>query len=136
MTKPIELIYSQQSTGFVAGRAYSNPRFFTTPRENVSKVFVVGDWPKIVAAYEALGVPVERLDAAPTAEDKPLPAAPIINTADKPEEVVIPEDWEDLTWQKLRSLAASVSSTPVKNSDEAKAAIRAELDRRAMAEAG
>lgn len=60
----IELIYSQQSSDFVPGRAYSNPRFFTTPRVDVAKVYLVGDWPKIQDAYEALGVPVERLDAA------------------------------------------------------------------------
>lgn len=63
MTKPIELIYSTQAGDFLAGRAYSNPRFFSTPRTGVSKVLIVGEWPKIVAAYEAMGVPVERLDA-------------------------------------------------------------------------
>ena len=60
----IELTYSQQSGDFIKGRAYSNPRFFTTPRNDVGKVFLVGDWPAIREAYEALGVPVERLDQA------------------------------------------------------------------------
>lgn len=67
----VELIYSQQSGGFDKSKAYSNPRFFSTPRHDVSKVFIVGDWPHIVAAYEALGVPVERLDAVPSAPPPP-----------------------------------------------------------------
>ena len=133
MSKPIEVIYSQQSHGYVEGRAYSNPRYFSTPRSGVSKVYVVGDWPKIVAAYEALGVPVERLDAAPTAEPRKPVEAPIIKTVGQPGAVVIPDDWQDLGWQKLRSLASSVSTTPIKNSEEAKAAISPELARRAEA---
>jgi hypothetical protein len=72
----IELVYSQQSTGFDKSLAYSNPRFFTTPRSDVSKVYVVGDWPKVVAAYEALGIPVERLDAAPVVEPPPTVQCP------------------------------------------------------------
>lgn len=72
----IELIYSQQSEGFDKSRAYSNPRFFSTPRQDVSRVFIVGDWPNIVAAYEALGVPVERLDEAPKAPPPPSVECP------------------------------------------------------------
>lgn len=72
----VELIYSQQSTGFDKSRAYSNPRFFTTPRHDVAKVFIVGDWPQIVAAYEALGVPVEVLDQAPSAPPPPTVDCP------------------------------------------------------------
>jgi hypothetical protein len=64
MSKTIELIYSQQSTDYIPGRAYSNPRFFTSPRSGVSKVFLVGDWPDIRAAYENLGVPVEQIGRA------------------------------------------------------------------------
>lgn len=72
----VELIYSQQDTGFDKTKAYSNPRFFTTPRSDVAKVFIVGDWPEIVAAYEALGVPVERLDEAPKAPTPPSVECP------------------------------------------------------------
>ncbi|WP_297803416.1 hypothetical protein [uncultured Brevundimonas sp.] len=66
--KGFEIIYSQQDSDFVTGRAYSNPRFFTTPRHGVSKVYIVGDWPNIREAYEALGVEVEQLDKAPEPE--------------------------------------------------------------------
>lgn len=129
MSKPFELIYSTQSTGFVDGLAYANPRFFSTPRAGVSKVSVVGDWPLVVAAYEDAGIPVELLDIAPVGSGKGI-SVPIIHASADPGAVVIPGDWESLTWQKLRSLASSVSNEPIKNSDEAKAAINVELKRR------
>lgn len=44
--------------------------------------------------------------------------------------VVIPEDWEDLSWPDLRSLASSFSDDPIKNKNEALDAIAAELERR------
>lgn len=131
MSKPIELIYSQQSSDFVEGRAYSNPRFYSTPRSGVSKVYLVGDWPKIEADYKALGVPVERLDAAPLPEPAPAPAA-VSHKADDLAAVTIPEGWADLPWQKLRSIASQVSDTPIKNAAEARQAIEVELRRRAL----
>jgi hypothetical protein len=129
----IELIYSQQPSDFVAGRAYSNPRFYSTPRSGVSKVYLVGDWPQIEADYTALGVPVERLDAAPLPAPAPAPAA-ITHKAEDPGSVIIPDGWADLSWQKLRSIASQVSDAPVKNGDEARAAIEAELNRRELDE--
>lgn len=143
--KQIELIYSQQAGDFIAGRAYSNPRFFTTPRANVSKVFLVGEWPAIRAAYEALGVPVERLDAE-AAVGQPIdtirPPADLVPTlpADERGKVYIPDDWESLPWSKptdagltLRGLAAVFADTPVLNKAHAVEAIQAELGRRANA---
>jgi|GEM_PF-1113453 len=135
MSKPIELIYSQQASDFVEGRAYSNPRFFTTPRSGVSKVYLVGDWPNIRAAYENKGIPVEQLGAAPA---PPPPAAAMRGPEEDPGGVVIPDDWSDLPWSKpdveggltLRGLASSVSPTPVLNKVMAKEAIEAELARR------
>lgn len=67
----IELIYSTQATNYAKGRAYSNPRFFSTPRQDVSKVLLVGEWPNIRKAYEALNIPVERVDVEAVTE---LPA--------------------------------------------------------------
>ena len=72
----VELIYSQQSSDFDKSKAYANPRFFTTPRHDVGRVFIVGDWPEIVAAYEALGVPVECLNEAPKAPPPPTAECP------------------------------------------------------------
>jgi hypothetical protein len=145
--KQIEVIYSQQSGDFIEGRAYSNPRFFTTPRSGVSKVYLVGDWPNIEAAYAAIGVPVERLDpvaAISTVDPKDLalPASPIVPavTAEERAKTYIPEDWQNLPWTgaadaglTLRSLAAILSDTPVLNKGQAKKAVQAEIDRRAKA---
>lgn len=144
MSKTIELIYSQQVTDFIPGRAYSNPRFFTSPRSGVSKVFLVGDWPNIRAAYENIGVPVERLDTT-EAERKvsniPLAPAPVTTAAEDPASVVIPADWKGLGWSKpnadgltLRGLASSLSATPILNKEHAYACIEGELARREKAE--
>lgn len=134
MSKTIELIYSQQASDFVAGRAYSNPRFFTTPRSGVSKVFLVGDWPEIRAAYENMGVPVKQLDAPPA---PPAPPNGLPKPAEDPAAVVIPADWKDLAWSKpnaegltLRGLASSLSATPILNKEHAYACIEGELARR------
>lgn len=147
MKKPLELIYSQQSGGFVDGRAYSNPRFFSTPREGVEKVYLVGDWPKIRAAYEALGVPVEQLDAdaAQARDAAPQAAVEILVpalTGEERDRFYIPDDWRDLPWTRpeggrdltLRGLGAMFASEPVINKSHAVAAIEAELARRAGAE--
>ena len=74
MSKPLELIYSDQSGDYLPGRAYANPRYFTTARAGVTKVYMVGEWPAVRAAYEALGVPVERMDAD-AAQADPLASA-------------------------------------------------------------
>lgn len=144
MSKTIELIYSQQSTDYIPGRAYSNPRFFTSPRSGVSKVFLVGDWPHIRAAYENIGVPVERLDASAAEQALstiPLAPAPARQQAEDPGSVVIPDGWEVMPWSKpgpdgltLRGLASSVSPAPVLNKTQAHEAIEGELARRAAEE--
>ena len=42
-------------------------------------------------------------------------------------EVPIPDDWEDLSWQDKRSLAAKLSSEPIRNMDDADIAIEEAL---------
>lgn len=135
MSKPIELIYSRQASDFVEGKAYSNPRFFSTPREGVSKVFIVGDYPNIRKAYEARGVPVVQLGdapaAAPLSTAKP-PASLTPGLADgERAKVEIPTDWRGLSWPKLRGLGSQFSNEPVLNKAGATAAIEAEIARRA-----
>lgn len=140
MSQTIEIIYSQQASDFIPGRAYSNPRFFSSPRSGVSKVFLVGDWPDIRAAYENLDVPVERLDAS-EAEQRlsniPLAPAPSRTVAEDPDSVVIPNDWQSLPWSQkgrgtsLRTLAASLAPEPVLNKPQAIKIIEAEIARRA-----
>jgi len=137
MTKEpqLEIIYSRQTSDFVQGKTYANPRFFSTPRQNAKKVYVVGSWPKIEAAYRALGVPVERLDADAVVEaiepNAPqLPEPPVTNEY---AHVEIPEDWSSLPWvgeNSIRSLAMRLTNIAVLNKAQASAIIRAELARR------
>lgn len=143
----IELIYSQQSGDFIKGRAYANPRFFTTPRSDVAKVFLVGDWPNIRAAYEAQGVPVEQIDEGKAVAAEPMdrrapadltPAAPTVERGS----IYIPDNWRDLPWKggadvlTIRQVAAAVSDAPVINKAQAVEAIEAELRRRRADEEG
>src|SRR5690606_28092713 len=104
------------------------------PRTDVSKVFIVGDWPKIEAAYKAIGVPVERLDAPPVEKPvsatKPSPDLVPALTAEERSKIEIPADWRDLQWSKpnadgltLRGLASKFSDEPVINKDQAVAVI-------------
>lgn len=143
----MELIYSRQASDFIKGRVYSNPRFYASPRRGVTKVYLVGDWPKIEADYRALGVPVERLDEeAASAKPKPEPSAEEAlarltaqTAADERALIYIPDDWRDLPWTRptadrdltIRGLACMLSDAPVINKAQAVAAIQAELNRRA-----
>ncbi|HET9160471.1 MAG TPA: hypothetical protein VFN88_07645 [Caulobacteraceae bacterium] len=139
-TKQFELVYSRQKSDFVEGRAYANPRFFSRPREGVTKVLLVGDWPAIEAAYKALGVSVERVDAsAVTAGVEPIvvkEAKALTPTVPEGErsEVDIPDDWKDMKWFALRGLASKFADAPVLNKADAVAAIEAEISRRASEE--
>lgn len=143
----MELIYSRQASDFIKGRVYSNPRFYAFPRRGVTKVYLVGVWPKIEADYKALGVPVERLDEeAVTSKPKAEPSAEEAlgrltaqTTAEERALVYIPEDWKDLPWTRptaerdltMRGLACMFSDAPIINKAQAVAAITAELNRRA-----
>jgi hypothetical protein len=140
--KTFELIYSRQKTDFIPGRAYSNPRFYIRPREGVTKVLIVGDWPRIEADYKALGVPVERLDTAPVSSgQKAAQSAPAASAAlrsgltdEERAAVKIPEDWQSMRWFAQRNLAQKFSAAPVLNKDGAVAAVEAELARRGASE--
>lgn len=76
--KSKELVYSNQTTGYEAGRRYSNPRFFTgNIREGTTSVIVVGDWPAVVDAYKRAGIPVKIVaPGAPLGEAKDAPDRP------------------------------------------------------------
>lgn len=56
--------YSMQRRGFEPGTEYRNPRYFSRPLGKPDLVRVIGDFPHIVTAYEALGVKVETARAA------------------------------------------------------------------------
>ena len=54
----MELIYSAQKSGFDPQKRYRNPEHFDRPEAGVTGVIVVGEWPKVVDAYESVGVEV------------------------------------------------------------------------------
>ncbi|MDI2590023.1 hypothetical protein POF45_01070 [Pseudomonas sp. 681] len=59
----MELIYSTQSSGFDPDKRYRNPQHFDHPEAGVTGVVVVGVWPKVVEAYENIGVEVTAIEA-------------------------------------------------------------------------
>ncbi|WP_085637914.1 MULTISPECIES: hypothetical protein [unclassified Pseudomonas] len=54
----MKLIYSTQNSDFDPEKRYRNPVHFDRPEAGVKQVVVMGDWPKVVSAYEAVGVDV------------------------------------------------------------------------------
>jgi hypothetical protein len=54
----MELVYSTQNSDFDPEKRYRNPAHFDRPEAGVTHVVVIGDWPKVVDAYEKLGVEV------------------------------------------------------------------------------
>jgi len=54
----MELVYSTQNSDFDPEKRYRNPAHFDRPEAGVTHAVVIGDWPKVVNAYEALGVEV------------------------------------------------------------------------------
>ena len=54
----MELVYSTQNSDFDPEKRYRNPAHFDRPEAGVTRAVVIGDWPKVVDAYEALGVEV------------------------------------------------------------------------------
>jgi hypothetical protein len=124
----MDLAYGRHLIPSMAGLAFRNARFFAGPEEGATTVYVDGDYPLIQSAYEARGVKVLRLDAAPV-------LAPVLDEAqsDRPA-VDIPADWRELGWSQpdergltLRSLASQVSAEPIINKAQAVAAIEAYL---------
>ncbi|MFD2248932.1 hypothetical protein FHS82_001048 [Pseudochelatococcus lubricantis] len=72
----MRITYTTQKSGFVAGENYANPRFFSSVNPAATEVVVVGDWPAVVAAYEAADVPVTAAGAAALTVPSPAPRAP------------------------------------------------------------
>ncbi|MFJ2319203.1 hypothetical protein [Pseudomonas sp. NPDC087817] len=57
----MELVYSTQNSDFDPEKRYRNPAHFDRPEAGVTHAVVIGDWPKVVDAYEALGVEISVL---------------------------------------------------------------------------
>ena len=80
----------------------------------------------------AAGQPAAPAVEPPAPDPAPETAAP--PAAEQPaavEQVAIPENWADLPWAELKLLAANFAAEKVKSKEDAKAAIEAELARRA-----
>lgn len=60
--------YTNSRGPFPPGFDYRNPEYFGAPTPDVEHVVVVGDWPEVIAAYEAQGTTVERIEALPGAD--------------------------------------------------------------------
>ena len=55
----MRIIYTAQKSGFEAGIDYRHPKWFTKPQPNgQAEITIVGDWPAVKSAYEAIGVKV------------------------------------------------------------------------------
>lgn len=152
----VELVYSRQTSDYIEGRAYSNPRFYTTPRNDVRKVFIVGDYPEIKRDYERMGVEVEVIgerealagakgaltgtaegpggrSLTPPAGHKGLPE-------DERGAVQIPDNWLELPYlpasegdeDSMRAIAMLLTDEVIINEEQAKVIIQAELDRREL----
>jgi len=59
----MELTYSNQLSGFDPEKRYRNPEHFDKPEAGVTSVLVIGDWPRVVNAYEAAGIDVSVKEA-------------------------------------------------------------------------
>lgn len=81
----MKVVYSVQRNGFVPGNMYRNPRYFERVNtDGVSKITVIGDWPNVVAAYEAAGIEVVQESVS----------APVSKEPDPPHEDGFPPDEE------------------------------------------
>ena len=54
----MEVTYSAQRTGFEPGKVYLNPKYFEGVHPGATRVILIGDWPRVKAAYDAQGIPV------------------------------------------------------------------------------
>lgn len=71
-----QIIYAPRKVANSEGRVLKNPRHFAGPVPNATKVYLQGHWPRIAAAYEAIGVPVADISdmrALPGRAKKPEP---------------------------------------------------------------
>lgn len=69
------IVYSSARVRTVKSREarFINPSFFTGPEQDATAVYLNGDYPRIRAAYERVGVPVFDLRETKGLR-KPLPA--------------------------------------------------------------
>ncbi len=70
----MEFVYSTRLVPGIGERTFRNPRFFTKPEAEATKVFIAGSWPLIAEAYERAGVPVADVSAIRQSDEvAPMP---------------------------------------------------------------
>ncbi|KAF0865923.1 hypothetical protein [Pseudomonas sp. LD120] len=79
----MELIYTNQLEGFDPDKRYRTASLFRGIERDATAVVVVGDYPDIVAAYEAAGVDVSVVEAPAV----PVPSAKVPESGELADEV-------------------------------------------------
>lgn len=100
------------------GETETGYRYFYADREDIREAYLAAGYTPI---EEYLGLDQEEKQDAKTQEEE-------TEEQEEKESVDIPEEWEDLSWPKLRSLASSLTDEPVKSKEQALEIIRAEID--------
>lgn len=107
-----EIVYSSQKRAFQSGRIYQNPRFFDGRiPPGVTKALVIGDWPRVVEAYEEKGLEVEVFKVG---EQLPLVGFDADSDDDAggnhspSEPIEIPDHFERLNFRGLRELVSRI----------------------------
>jgi hypothetical protein len=114
-------------------------RFIETPK---GRPYKAGDFVDFNGAVEetyarkfirqGLAEEFKPSEAGPDASDGEKQIAARAAQLEERAKIEIPDDWADLKYPEMRSLAVSVSDTAIHNKEEATAAIAAELARRAV----
>lgn len=121
-------IYSAQNDGFRSDAVYENPRMFEKlPPQGLSQydeIILIGNWPKVEAALDKAGFTWRHADKD---DDK----EPSINQEGQDSPDGIPDDWKELSWPELKSLAEKFTENAVTSKATAKRVINEELDKRA-----
>ena len=117
----MEIVYADHRGALSEGRVHLNPRLFNgTPEDGATKVYILGDHPKIALAYRALGVTVEEVKPKPDHPEPPPPAPVFAEVEPKDRDrSMLPDDWRYLPWQELRALAKDAGKAWVINRDQA-----------------
>jgi hypothetical protein len=123
-----EYLYATERHALAEGRVFRNPRHFHAPEHNASKVYIVGDHPKVAKAYRANGVEVVEVGKV----EPQIPPTLLCGSDDEGQVSnrdwdALPDDWRDLPWQELRALAKDAGAWWVINRGQAVKAIEDRL---------
>lgn len=115
------LVYSAHRAALGEGEVYRNPRLFHAVEPGATAVRIIGNWPKIAAAYRKAGANVTT-DTMVTVNLE-ITAEPFHVIGSLDGAVMVPDNWRALPWPELRALAAQCGAPWVINRKQAFAAI-------------